>query len=97
MIINKIQWFADEYKLLADLTTAFDDLQGADERRGVVEVEVVAVTGDTDLPPATGTTLTEDRLHTMTTTDTLQGMTAEDLPQRGDYDTQFWKSFHLVS
>lgn len=41
------------------------------------------MTGDTDLPPATGTTLTEDRLHTMTTTDTLQGMTAEDLPQRG--------------
>lgn len=34
MIINKIQWFADEYKLLADLTTAFGDLQGADERRG---------------------------------------------------------------
>lgn len=34
MIINKIQWFADEYKLLADLATAFDDLQGADERRG---------------------------------------------------------------
>lgn len=34
MIINKIQWFVDEYKLLADLRTAFDDLQGADERRG---------------------------------------------------------------
>lgn len=70
---------------------------GGGWEEGVVEVEVVAVTGDTDLPPATGTTLTEDRLHMMTTTDTLQGMTAEDLPQRGDYDTQFWKSFHLVS
>lgn len=63
----------------------------------VVEVEVVEVTGDMGPPPVTGTTLTEDRLHMMTTTDTLQGMTAEDLPQKGDYNTEFWKSFHLVS
>lgn len=64
---------------------------------GVVEVEVVVVTEDTGPPPAKGMTPTEDRLHTMTTTDTLQGMTAEDLPQKGDYNTKFWKSFHLVS
>lgn len=55
----------------------------------MVEVEVVVVTEDTGPPPAKGMTPTEDRLHTMTTTDTLQGMTAEDLPQKGDYNTQF--------
>lgn len=53
----------------------------------MVEVEVVVVTEDTGPPPAKGMTPTEDRLHTMTTTDTLQGMTAEDLPQKGDYNS----------
>ena len=51
-----------------------------------MEVEVVTV--DMDPQPGTDTTLTEDPLPMMTTTDTLPEMTAEDHHQRGDYFLQ---------
>lgn len=65
-------------ELLSDLC-----LGGGWGAEGEVEVEVVTV--DMDPQPGTDTTLTEDPLPMMTTTDTLPEMTAEDRHQRGDY------------